>query len=220
MPDFFQVLDSALESGDPVQALRSLSGELRSGGAYDLLFDIRGMIARLELGLPPIWTGPPASFPADLRPAYDEAIYKAAREAGELYLSAGNIPAAYRYFRAIGDMAPVTGALDGLGADFDPGAQLEDVIAIALQQGLHPRKGLELILRRHGMCRAITAFGMYPVEKGRQECIAMLVRELHAEVVDRMRRTIEQQEGAAPETKSLPELMAGRDGRSGNPMWS
>jgi len=211
VPDFFQVFDSALESGDPVQALRSLADELRAGGRYDLLFDIRGMIARLELGLPPIWNAPAASFPAELRPKYDEAVYAAAREAGRLYLEAGNIPAGYRYFHAIGETAPVIAALDGLGADYDPGEQLEGVIAIALEHGLHPRKGIELILHRHGMCRAITAFGMYPVEKDRRECIAMLVRELHAEVVDRMRRTIEQQEGAASATKSLPELMTGRD---------
>jgi len=34
--------------------LCSVAEELRADGRYDLLFDIRGMLARLELGLPPI----------------------------------------------------------------------------------------------------------------------------------------------------------------------
>jgi len=210
VPDFFQALDSALESVDPIQALDALTCELRAAGRYDLWFDIRGMRKRLELGLPPIWTGSPSAFPPDLRPAYDDAIFAAAREAGELYLAAGNIPAGYRYLRAVGDTAPVAAALEKTRAE-DLGDSLEDVISIALQHGLYPLKGIELILRHHGMCRAITAFGTYPVEKDRQDCIALLVRELHAEVVERMARTIEQQEGVAPSVRSLPELMTGRD---------
>lgn len=211
MPDFFQDLDSALDSGDPIPALRSFAEELRANGRYDLLFDIRGMIARLELGLPPIWNEPAATFPAELRPKYDYAIFAAARETGESYLNVGNIPAAYRYFRAIGELEPVVAALEDLNPESPPAEQLEDIVAIALHQGLHPRKGLELILDRHGMCRAITAFGMYPVEKDRQASIAMLVRALHREVVECIARTIQQREGAAPEAHSLAALIADRD---------
>jgi hypothetical protein len=165
------------------------------------------MRKRLELGLPLIQTESSSSFPADRRAAYDDAMIAAAREAGQLYLAAGNIPAGYRYLRAIGETAPVAEAI----ATAEPQDDLEEVIGIAFQEGVHPVKGLELIFRHHGMCRAITAFGMYAVEKDREACIALLVRELHAEVVERMSRTIEQQEGARPAAASIPELMAGRD---------
>lgn len=61
------------------------------------------------------------------------------------------------------------------------------------------------------MCRAITAFGMYAVEKDRQACIGLLLEHLHAEIVERMKRAIEGAEGKRPETESIEELIAGRD---------
>ena len=206
MDELFAAVDAALASSDPGETLDLLAREFRAGGRYDLLFEARNMRQRFQLGLPLVQTGP-LNLPEDLRPAYEESALAAAREAGELYLAAGDIPAAYRYFRAIGDPAPVAAAIE----NSDPGEKLEEVIAIAFQEGVHPAKGLELILKNHGMCRAITSFGMYAVEKDRERCMDLLVRELHAEIVERMSRAIEQREGAAPPARTLPELMAGRD---------
>jgi hypothetical protein len=61
------------------------------------------------------------------------------------------------------------------------------------------------------MCRALTAFGMHAVAKDREKCIELLTKELHAEVVDRIGRTIEAREGTRPSTKDLVELMGDRD---------
>jgi hypothetical protein len=207
MQDLFAAVDAALKAGSPAEALDMLAREFHQRGRYDLLFEARGMAKRLELGLPLIQTASSSSFPDDVRPAYEEAVVAAAREAGELYLQAGNIPAGYRYMRAIGDVAPVAAAIDGA----EPGDDVEDVIAIAFQHGVHPSKGLQLILQRHGICRAITAFGMQGAEANREQCIALLVSAVHAEILARMTRAIEQQEGAAPTETSLPALMNGRD---------
>jgi hypothetical protein len=118
-----------------------------------------------------IQTESSTSFPEGIRPAYEAAVVAAAREAGELYLQAGNIPAGYRYLRAIGDLAAVVAAIDKA----EPGDDIEDVIAIAFQYAVHPAKGLQLILQSHGICRAITAFGMHGAEKDRERCVALLV---------------------------------------------
>src|SRR3954471_4331285 len=204
MQDLFASVDAALKSGSPAQALDMIAREFHRAGLYDLLFEARGMAKRLELGLPLIQTEPSASYPDDLRPAYEAAIIEAAREAGELHLQAGNIPAAYRYLRAIGELAPLAAAIDSA----DPGEEdIDDVIAIAFQNGVHPAKGLQLILRRHGICRAITSFGMSGAEKDREQCVALLVSAVHAEIVERMIRAIESEEGAPPQHASLPELM-------------
>lgn len=207
MQDLFAALDAVLKSGSPGETLDMLAREFSSAGRYDLLFETRGMAKRLELGLPLIQTEPSSSFPEDVRPVYEEAVIAAAREAGELYLRAENIPAGYRYLRAVGDLAPVAAAIENA----EPGDDIEDVIQVAFHQGVHPAKGLEWILRRHGMCRAITEFGMRAVEKDREQCLGFLVTELHGEIVERMRRVIEEQEGTAPAGTRLPDLMEGRD---------
>jgi hypothetical protein len=208
MQDLFDAVDNALKSASPVEALQMLACEFHQMGRYDLQFEARSMAKRVELGLPPIQTESSTSFPEDLRPAYEEAIVAAAREAGELYLRAGNIPAGYHYFRAIGDTAPVAAAIEKAEPEE---TAVESVVAVAFQEGVHPAKGLELMLRHHGMCRAITAFGMYAVEKSREECLALLVNALYSEIVERMSRVIEAQEGAAPAAKRIPELMKDRE---------
>src|SRR5687768_15302919 len=111
MQDLFAAVDMALDSVSPGETLAMLARQFHEMGRYDLLFEARGMAKRLELGLPLIQTEPSSSFPEHLRPAYEEAIVAAAREAGELYLQAGNIPAGYRYLRAIGETASVASAI-------------------------------------------------------------------------------------------------------------
>ena len=204
--DLFQAVDNAVGSNSSSAALDLLVGEFRETGRYDLLFEVRKMRKRLELGLPLIQAESSNCLPEQLRSVYEQSLIGAAREAGELYLAGGNIPAAYRYLRAIGETQLVAEAIEKA----DPGEDLENVIAIAFQEGIHPSKGLELILRNHGMCRAITAFATHVVEKDREDCMALLVRELHAEVLQRMRSTIEGREGAAPTGTSLSDLMTGR----------
>lgn len=207
MQDLFTAVDDALKGSSPAQTLAMLAREFQSMGRYDLLFEARTMAKRLELELPLIQTESSSVFPEAVRPVYEEAVLAAAREAGDLYLQSGNIPAAYRYFRAIGDVAPVAEAIEE--ADTDEAA--EQLIPIAFQEGVHPAKGLEIVLRNHGMCRAITLFGTYAVEKDRERCLALLIRTLHAEIVGRMAHVIEQQEGTPPMARSLPDLMNGRD---------
>ena len=199
--DLFPALDKLLESRDAAASLDFLIERFTASGDYGLLFEARLMKKRHELGLPLIQTD---SVPDD---AYQTAVIEAAREAGRLFLAAGNIERAWPYFRAVSDTAPVAEAIERV----EPGENLEGVIAIAFQEGVHPLKGLELIMAQHGMCRAITAFGMQAVTKDRDKCIALLATSLYREIVERMSRAIEAQEGAPPSQRTLPELMEGRD---------
>src|SRR3954449_6751503 len=111
MQHLFDAVDTALKSGSPGEVFEMLAREFREMGRYDLLFELRGMAKRLELGLPLIQTESSSTFSDELRPVYDDAVIAAAREAGELYLQARDIPAAFRYFRAIGDLSPVSDAI-------------------------------------------------------------------------------------------------------------
>jgi hypothetical protein len=68
-----------------------------------------------------------------------------------------------------------------------------------------------MILSNYGICRAITSFGQFPSREGRDESLRLLVRTLHSELVESLKRTIARNEEEAPDTQSVPALMAGRD---------
>jgi len=199
--ELFTSLDRILGSQDPVAGFDYLIEEFRAAKEYGLLFEARLMKSRCELRLPLIQTG------EILNPAYQDAMVAAAREAGTLFLADGNIERAWPYFRAIGEPAPVVAAIEKV----EPADGIDPIISIAFEQGVHPVKGLELMIAQYGMCRAITSFGMVAVPQDRDKCIALLATNLHGEIVRRMRNAIEAQEGSAPASGRIPELMHGRD---------
>jgi len=76
---------------------------------------------------------------------------------------------------------------------------------------VNPYKGFQMILSNYGICRAITSFGQFPSREGRDESLRLLTRTLHAELVESLKRAITRNEEQAPDTASVPALMAGRD---------
>jgi hypothetical protein len=203
----FDLIDQALRSGGPEAGFDFLAKKAREDKNYPLLFEVRLLRRRHELGLPLIPVDDFAPMPADVRSEYDKAFIEAAREIGGLFLADGNIERAWPYLRAIGETTPVKDAIDKLA--FREG--LEPVIEIAFMERVHPYKGFEMILNQFGICRAITSFGQFPGQEGRPESLALLVRTLHADLVERLKYAITQVEGQAPETTNIAELMAGRD---------
>jgi hypothetical protein len=165
------------------------------------------MQARHKIGLPLIFNASLDDLPQSQRHTYEEAMREAARETGCLFLADGDIPRAWPYFRAIGDPAPVAAAIENI----DSHDQLDAIIEIAFGQGVHPRKGFEMLLKNHGICRAITFFEQYPDPKSRDQCALLLLRALHAELIDNLKHAISRTEGHPPDGSSVTELIRGRD---------
>ncbi len=205
--DDFDRAEQALQTGGAEQALQFLSDKFRGEKNYAALFETRLMRKRRELGLPLLQMGSLDDIPEDKRPAYEKEFIEAARETGNLFLGDGDIPRGYSYLRAIGDLQPVYNAIDRLTTDDVNDAVLE----IALHERVHPRKGFELVMAGHGICRAITVFGQYPGTQGREDCLHLLITKLYTDLTASLARSITEAEGAAPESQSIPELIAGRD---------
>ena len=205
--DLFDSLEQTLRSAGAEAGFDLLIAKFREEKKYPLLFEARIMKSRHALGLPVIHNGQLENLPDDKRTAHERAFMDAAREVGGLFLADGDIPRAWSYFRAIGDTAPVAAAIENL----QPQENQEAVIEIALQERVNPRKGFELILGNYGICRAITFFDQYPDRKTREDCMRLLVRTLHHELAESLKRVIARNETQAPDTNSVPDLMAGRD---------
>ena len=212
-------LDPAFEqiARDPDAAFDLLAAKFLAEKQYARLFETRLMRRRRQLGLPLIHNGGMDEIPAAQRPAYEEAFIDAAREAGGLFLADGDIPRAWSYFRAIGEPAPVAAAIERAAVGEDAQALIE----IAFHEGVHPVRGFALVLEHFGTCRAITYFQQFPRGPGRAESLHLLLRTLHRDLLESLRRTIVQNEGVqnegvqnegeAPAATHARELIAGRD---------
>jgi len=202
----FGELEQAFRSDGPAAVFDLLIRAALEARDYRLLFGARLMQARHGLRLPLIETEPTINLSGDELSTYEKALNRAARETGELFLADGDIVSAWTYFKALGDPAPVAAAIEKVNA----GEQLDRVIEIAFHEGVNPRKGFELILEHHGICRAITLFGSNRDYATRQHCLRLLVRTLHGQLTAGLKETIAAVEGAAANDASLAELIAGR----------
>ena len=162
--DAFDQVEQALRSGGSEAGFDFLLQSFREQKNYPMLFEAQLMKRRHELGLPLIQADSPDGLPEHTQRAYEQGTIEAAREVGSLYLADGQIPLAWPYFRAIGESKPVADAIERIEAQ----EGIDAIIEIAFYEQANPRKGFELILANHGLCRAITSFSQYPSVEGRR----------------------------------------------------
>ncbi len=203
----FELLERTLRTGGPGAAFDVLIREALEQKNYSLLFEARLMQKRHALGLSLIQTATISDLPAEHQAAYEASMVEAARETGNLFLADGQIARAWQYFRAIGDPAPVTAAIE----NFQSGEGIERVIEIALHEGVNPRKGFELLLKQRGTCQAIDFAMQYMDRENRAAFLQVLVRSMYQELAAHLKETIAGVEGQAPQSSDVAELIAGRD---------
>lgn len=207
----FDALDRALRADGPGAALGHLIQHLTESHAYRALLDALLLKARHDLGLPLIHVGSLMDIPEPVRSQYEERYIEAIRTVGQKFLEAGDIPAAWPYFRAISEPEPVSRAIDA----FDPAEgddRLGSIIEVAFSQGANPRKGFELILNHYGTCSAISAFEQLPQDEAtRVACADRLVRQLHAHLAANLRAEIAYKGEEPHEGASISEMIRSRD---------
>ncbi|MBV9771792.1 MAG: hypothetical protein JOZ32_19635 [Bryobacterales bacterium] len=139
LSDDFDRVERAVASGGAASALDLLAQKFIAERQYPLLFETRLMQKRLELGLPLIQLGPIEDLPEPERSSFEDAVREAARETGALFLSLGDIPHAWPYFRAVGDRATIAAAIENAAFVEQSAEQMDALIDIALNQRVHPQ---------------------------------------------------------------------------------
>ncbi|MFV0442520.1 MAG: hypothetical protein ACK5Q5_03010 [Planctomycetaceae bacterium] len=215
MPDeLYEQMLSLHEQGETTAALDELIASLRREQRWHKLFDARMLRRKAELGLPVSRPAALQDVPQDRRKEVEEAYVEAAREVGREFLTAGDIPSAWMYLQVIREPDLVRDAIEALSIPSHPDESSEQVMRIALFEGVHPTKGLQMMLKLHGPCSSITsldqALGNLPQE-ARQECAGLMVRELYGDLKDSLEREVQQKLAMLPPGLSLRELIAGRD---------
>ena len=198
-------------------ALADLCERLTAAGAYHRLFEGLTLSARHDLGLPLVQLADDTLADGALRQAYEDRIVDACRTVGRRFLDDGDLAAAYQYFQMIGETAPVKDALRDWRPPTDDTADeaLGPILDLCLGQGLDPSRGLELVAAHYGTCQAVTTgeglFAGATSPPDRRRCAALLVRTLHAELLERLRAEIARRADATPVGDSVPELLADRE---------
>ena len=205
--DLFDLLERTLRSQGADAGFELLIGRFREEKKYPLVFEARLMRKRQALGVPMLQAGNISDLPPEHQPAYEAALMEAARETGGLFLADGDIARAWPYFRAVGDPAPVAEAIERVSA----ADATETIVQIALNEGVNPRKGFELLVEQRGICSAITFATQYPDRAGRVEFLKILARAVTRELAASLKAAITAAEGTAPETDSIRGLIAGRN---------
>lgn len=211
-PIEFDTLDQTLATSGPIEALDHLARVLAERGEYRGLLDAMLLKARHELSLPLVASGSMLDIPEPARTRFEERYIEAIRHVGGLILTAGEIGAAWAYFRAIGEKEPIFDAIEAYTPS-EADDRLGQVVEVAFNQGVHTRKGFDLILDHYGTCSAITAFDSLPPDEAtRIHAANRLTRRLHEDLVANLRGEIARRgQPLPPEGTSIAGLIEGRD---------
>lgn len=207
----FEKLRSAFATQGPAAALSQLADHLRSQKQYHELFEALKMQVRHKLGLPLFYNDTGDELSEAQRTELENGLIAACREVGTLLFQEGKLREGWMYYRPVGDRAEAAKLVRAVPADDD---NYEEVIEVALHEGVDTGLGYGLLLQHYGTCNAITTYDQILPRRPRadqQAAARLLLRRLHDDLVASVKQDILRQEGQVPQEKSLKELVADRE---------
>jgi hypothetical protein len=210
----FEDLNRLAASSGVDSAFDQLSKLLTERKDYHKLFDARMLRRKFDLGLPLARPSQLTDVPQEQRKLVEETYVAAAREVGGLFLADGDIPNAWTYLSVIREPKPVSDAIEALPIPQQTDEKTEELMHLALYQGVSPVKGLKMSLKLHGTCSTITALDQsLPnlAPEHRSNCAKVMVRTLYSDLTDNVRRQVEQRIPMVSPDASLRELIGGRE---------
>lgn len=210
----FHQLEAAAQQGDTASLLQSLIKQVEQSGDWHKLFDARMLQKKHELGLSLSQPSSLQDVPEQYRKEVEATYVAAAREVGEKFLSEGNLSAAWMYLQVIREPEKLAAALDELPDQIDDYERTEELLQIALYQGVNPPKGVQIMLSGHGTCSTITALDQAlprMSQAHRAACAKIMVRSLYDDLRHSVQRHVEQKVPMLEPDLSLKALITGRD---------
>ncbi len=214
MFDYLATLSKDATAQDASPLFQKLAQQLVESGQLHPLFEMRLLEKRYQLGLPLEQQGSLEGLPAAEREALEQASLQACREVGQLFLDRGQAREAWSYLRAAGEKELVKQWLGRQGLEpttpEKDEEQAEALIALALYEGVDPERGFAWLLAQRGTCNAVTELdalaGNLAVEDQRA-CAAVLVRHMHAELLESLRGHLQRLELDVPTSDSIADIL-------------
>jgi len=126
-----------------------------------------------------------------------------------MFLADGDLASAWPYFRMIGEPAEMAAAIDNFTPTDEEAEKTQQVVEVALHEGVNPRRGFDLVLQRYGICTAITTLGQMGnmAEEDRHHATKQLIRSLHRELRERLAYDLEQRKLSVPPSATIAQIM-------------
>ncbi len=198
----------ASQAHDADSMFQHAAKQLVEAGRFHQLFDLRLLQRRHALGVPLSQETVLDELEESLRVQLEEAYLGACREVGQLLLEAGRIRDAWTYLRPAGDKTLMRRCLERAVPDED---SADELIALALHEGIDPERGFAWLLAQRGTCNAITELegicGSLPV-KDQVACATVLVRHMHEELLNNLKGHLARLDPDATQAESLSQLLA------------
>lgn len=207
LPDANSSFDE-IAAGDAADVFARAARALVAAGDFHRLFELRLLERQHELGLP---AGRRQSFDEvdeAVREPLERGYLAACREAGALLAEAGRLREAWVYLRPTGEKALLREKLARLNPSE---SELDELVELALFEGVDPERGFAWLLGRSGTCNAITTLdGLQPqfTPADMRACTAVLVRHVYGELRGNLRGHLNRLTGASPPDLSVRELLA------------
>jgi hypothetical protein len=205
--DPFESMLAAKGSTDMLSVAKEI---LRTAGDAHALFDLLLAEGRSKIGIPAGNATPLAELPPELREPLEKASLAACRTAGELLLAQGKLREAWMYLRPAGERSQMANALRQVPIT-DENSQ--DIVELALYEGVDVEFGYSLLLEHFGVCNAITAYEGFVQNRALAEqraCGRQLLQRVHHDLLENVVADIAQREGARPQSNQLAELVEQR----------
>lgn len=210
----FVDLDETLQRSTPQEAVDRLCKMLKNKGDYHSLFEALLLQSRQRLGLPVLLSHTGEELSQEQKTIYENEVRSTARTIGGYFLEDKSIVNAWPYFRMINEPGPVAKMLD----QYEPGGEDDEefpaIIDLAIQQGANPERGFALLLKKYGICNAITTLGQSFPHTGlvRQKAVTILVNALYNDLRNSLAAHIKELEGTVPDDNAtIAQLLEGRD---------
>lgn len=195
---------------DPAAMLDALIQIYRRQRMPHELFEALKMRMRVRLGLPLLSEGNETRHPEEIERQLEHGLLDACRETGLMLLTAGRVREGWMYMRPTGDTEKAAELVRRIEVTDE---NADEIIQVALHEGVDVGLGFRLVLDRMGTCNSITTFEQVVASSSHADqkiAAAMLLDHLYDELMAAVRADIERRESAPPAEPTLDALVANR----------
>lgn len=206
----YELLEQLSSAGKPSQALDALIEHLERDGQYHELFEARKMRLRQQLGLPAAQAETEEKCDDATELKLERGLLEACQDVGELFFKKGQIREGWMYMRPVGDREIAAKALRHVEPNDE---NVDELLEVLVHEAVDVGRGYALALERMGTCNSITLFESALAARPRadqQVAAGLLVRHVHTELIENLRRDIERREGSLPLETTAAELLESR----------